>query len=56
MRSLVTDTPLTGRRYLKDKEAPITPVSTATQGVGRLQALLSGRKTCPSDTLLEFFR
>ncbi len=54
-RSLAPSTPLTGRRYLKEKEPPITPVSTATQGVSRLQALLSGRKTCPSDTLQEIF-
>ncbi|KAJ8302946.1 hypothetical protein KUTeg_019342 [Tegillarca granosa] len=54
-RSLAPSTPLTGRRYLKEKDPSITPVSTATQSVSRLQNLLSGRKTCPSDTLLELF-
>lgn len=55
-RSLAPSTPLTGRRYLKEKDPSITPVSTATQSVSRLQNLLSGRKTCPSDTLLELFK
>ena len=49
-------TPLTGRHFLKDREAPITPVSTATQSVSRLHSLLSGRKTCPGDTLIEIFK
>ncbi|XP_060567628.1 retinoblastoma-like protein 1 isoform X1 [Ruditapes philippinarum] len=52
-RSLAPSTPLTGRRYLKEKDPTITPVSTATQSVSRLQHLLSGRKTAPSDTLQE---
>ena len=55
-RSLAPSTPLTGRHYLKDREAPITPVSTATQSVSRLHSLLSGRKTCPSEILLEIFK
>ncbi|XP_046356555.1 retinoblastoma-like protein 1 isoform X1 [Haliotis rufescens] len=54
-RSLAPSTPLTGRYYLKDKDPSVTPVSTATQSVSRLQALLSGRRTSPSDTLLEVF-
>ncbi|KAI0238443.1 Retinoblastoma-like protein 1 [Lamellibrachia satsuma] len=54
-RSLAPSTPLTGRHYLKDREAPITPVSTATQSVSRLHSMLSGRKTCPSETLVEIF-
>ncbi|PVD21293.1 hypothetical protein C0Q70_19465 [Pomacea canaliculata] len=56
-RTLAPATPLTGRRYLKDKDpCHVTPVSTATQSVSRLQALLSGRKTSPSDYLLEEFK
>jgi len=54
--SLVKQTPLTGRRYLGEKETPVTPVSTATQSVSKLQSLLSGRKTCPSDELKEIFK
>ncbi|XP_064640132.1 retinoblastoma-like protein 1 [Lineus longissimus] len=54
-KTLAPSTPLTGRRYLKEKDLSITPVSTATQSVSRLQTLLSGRKTSPSDTLIEIF-
>ncbi|ELT96854.1 hypothetical protein CAPTEDRAFT_120947 [Capitella teleta] len=55
-RSLAPLTPLTGRKYLSDKDGEITPVSTATQSVSRLQSLLSGRKTSPSECLLEIFK
>jgi len=34
----------------------VTPVSTATQSVSRLQTLLAGRQASPSETLLELFR
>ncbi|XP_036358198.1 retinoblastoma-like protein 1 isoform X2 [Octopus sinensis] len=54
-RSLAPPTPLTGRRYLKEKDPNITPISTATQSVSRLQALLSGRKTSPSEGLIAIF-
>jgi hypothetical protein len=58
MQQLFPSTPLTGRRYLKSKEMQhnVTPVSTATQSVGRLQTLLAGRQASPSETLLELFR
>ncbi|XP_074644237.1 retinoblastoma-like protein 1 [Tubulanus polymorphus] len=55
-KSLTPSTPLTGRCYLKSKEQHVTPVSTATQSVSKLQALLSGRKTSPSDCLLLIFK
>ncbi|XP_077982360.1 retinoblastoma-like protein 1 [Glandiceps talaboti] len=55
-RSLAPSTPLTGRRYLKEKDPTVTPVSTATQSVSRLQALLIGHKTGPSDTLTTLFK
>lgn len=55
-KTLAPLTPLTGRRYLKDKDPSITPVSTATQSVSKLQLLLSGKKTSPSDVLTEMFR
>ncbi|KAK3086310.1 hypothetical protein FSP39_016711 [Pinctada imbricata] len=54
-RSLAPSTPLTGRRYLKEKDPTITPVSTATQSVGKLQQLLAGRRNVPSDVLKEIF-
>lgn len=50
-------TPLTGRKYLRSKDignaAP--ELSTATQSVIGLQALLAGRQTGPSDALIEIF-
>ena len=50
-------TPLTGRNFLKAKEpGSVTPVSTATQSVSRLQALISGRQTGPSEDLTRIFR
>uniref|UniRef100_A0A4W4E040 Retinoblastoma-like 1 (p107) n=1 Tax=Electrophorus electricus TaxID=8005 RepID=A0A4W4E040_ELEEL len=55
-RSLAPSTPLTGRRYLKEKEVLITPVSSATQSVSRLQSMVSGLRNAPSDTLLQIFK
>ncbi|RZF44698.1 hypothetical protein LSTR_LSTR000650 [Laodelphax striatellus] len=44
--------PLTGRIYLRGREGSnVTPVSTATQSVSRLQNMLSGRQACPSENL-----
>lgn len=51
-QQLTPSTPLTGRKYLKSKEpSNVTPVSTATQSVSRLQTLLSGRQAAPSPIL-----
>ena len=55
-KSLCPATPLTARVWLKENAMPVTPVSTATQSVSKLQGLLSGRKTTPSDALLAIFR
>ncbi|TSZ40536.1 Retinoblastoma-like protein 1 [Bagarius yarrelli] len=55
-RSLAPSTPLTGRRYLKEKEVLITPVSSATQSVSRLQSMVSGLCNAPSDALLRIFK
>ncbi|XP_033213411.1 retinoblastoma-like protein 1 isoform X2 [Belonocnema kinseyi] len=56
MQNLAPPTPLTGRKYLRTKDASnIAPVSSATQGVIRIQALLCGRHGSPSDDLLEIF-
>ena len=55
IKSLAPSTPLTNRRYLKEKDPSVTPVSTATQTVSRLQALLTGRKMGPSDELTAIF-
>uniref|UniRef100_A0A8C1JMJ2 Retinoblastoma-like 1 (p107) n=1 Tax=Cyprinus carpio TaxID=7962 RepID=A0A8C1JMJ2_CYPCA len=54
-RSLAPSTPLTGRRYLKEKEVLVTPVSSATQSVSRLQSMVSGLRNAPSEALVQIF-
>ncbi|XP_053309761.1 retinoblastoma-like protein 1 isoform X2 [Spea bombifrons] len=55
-RSFAPSTPLTGRRYLKEKEAMITPVSSATQCVSRLQSMVAGLRNGPGEQLISVFR
>lgn len=53
----VQQTPLTGRRYLSAKEdREVTPLSTATQSIAKLQSLLSGRQPAPSEALSQLFQ
>ncbi|XP_077025424.1 retinoblastoma-like protein 1 isoform X4 [Tamandua tetradactyla] len=54
-RSFAPSTPLTGRRYLREKEAVITPVASATQSVSRLQSIVAGLKNAPSEQLTDIF-
>nr|XP_010297377.1 PREDICTED: retinoblastoma-like protein 1 [Balearica regulorum gibbericeps] len=54
-RSFAPSTPLTGRRYLREKEAVITPVASATQSVSRLQNIVAGLKNAPSEQLVTIF-
>ncbi|XP_038225888.1 retinoblastoma-like protein 1 isoform X3 [Dermochelys coriacea] len=54
-RSFAPSTPLTGRRYLREKEAIITPVASATQSVSRLQSIVAGLKNAPSEQLIAIF-
>lgn len=54
--SLAPSTPLTGRVYLKEKEILVTPVTSAVQSVSRLQSVVAGLRTAPSDGLLDIFR
>uniref|UniRef100_UPI0037E714A7 retinoblastoma-like protein 1 n=1 Tax=Semicossyphus pulcher TaxID=241346 RepID=UPI0037E714A7 len=54
--SLAPSTPLTGRGYLKEKDLLVTPVSSATQSVSRLQSMVSGLRTAPSEHLLQIFK
>ncbi|NXX32081.1 RBL1 protein, partial [Nicator chloris] len=54
-RSFAPSTPLTGRRYLREKEAAITPVASATQSVSRLQSMVAGLKNAPSEQLTAIF-
>uniref|UniRef100_A0A8C9CY52 RB transcriptional corepressor like 1 n=1 Tax=Panthera leo TaxID=9689 RepID=A0A8C9CY52_PANLE len=53
--SFAPSTPLTGRRYLQEKEAVITPVASATQSVSRLQSIVAGLKNAPSEQLMNIF-
>uniref|UniRef100_A0A4W6DCD6 Retinoblastoma-like protein 1 n=1 Tax=Lates calcarifer TaxID=8187 RepID=A0A4W6DCD6_LATCA len=54
--SLAPSTPLTGRVYLKEKDLLVTPVSSATQSVSRLQSMVAGLRTAPSDHLMQIFK
>uniref|UniRef100_A0A665TNZ1 Retinoblastoma-like protein 1 n=1 Tax=Echeneis naucrates TaxID=173247 RepID=A0A665TNZ1_ECHNA len=54
--SLAPSTPLTGRAYLKEKDLLVTPVSSATQSVSRLQSMVAGLRTAPSEHLLQIFK
>ncbi|NWR88160.1 RBL1 protein, partial [Furnarius figulus] len=54
-RSFAPSTPLTGRRYLREKEAVITPVASATQSVSRLQSMVAGLRNAPSEQLTAIF-
>ncbi|XP_056129896.1 retinoblastoma-like protein 1 [Lampris incognitus] len=53
--SLAPSTPLTGRVYLKEKDLLVTPVSSATQSVGRLQTMVAGLRPAPSEQLMQIF-
>ncbi|KAK2915534.1 retinoblastoma-like protein 1 isoform X2 [Channa argus] len=54
--SLAPSTPLTGRLYLKEKDLLVTPVSSATQSVRRLQSMVARLRTAPSDQLMQIFK
>uniref|UniRef100_A0A8C9YBI3 Retinoblastoma-like 1 (p107) n=1 Tax=Sander lucioperca TaxID=283035 RepID=A0A8C9YBI3_SANLU len=54
--SLAPSTPLTGRVYLKEKDLLVTPVSSATQSVSRLQSMVAGLRTAPSENLIHIFK
>eukprot|EP00096_Caligus_rogercresseyi_P011166 TRINITY_DN4312_c0_g1_i1.p1 TRINITY_DN4312_c0_g1~~TRINITY_DN4312_c0_g1_i1.p1 ORF type:complete len:832 (+),score=254.96 TRINITY_DN4312_c0_g1_i1:556-3051(+) len=55
--ALIPNTPLSGKHYLKAKDQmKVTPVSTATYLVSRLNNLIGKREAEPSPRLLEFFK
>ncbi|XP_034021824.1 retinoblastoma-like protein 1 [Thalassophryne amazonica] len=54
--SLAPSTPLTGQAYLKEKDLLVTPVSSATQSVSRLQSMVVGLRTAPSSQLMQIFK
>ncbi|XP_078400403.1 retinoblastoma-like protein 2 isoform X2 [Cetorhinus maximus] len=55
-RTHSVSTPLTGRKYMKESNLCVTPISSATQCVSRLHAILTGLKNTPSEKLLQIFR
>ncbi|XP_018426159.1 PREDICTED: retinoblastoma-like protein 1 isoform X1 [Nanorana parkeri] len=55
-RSFAPSTPLTGRRYLKEETVVITPVSSATQCVSKLQSMVAGLRNSPSEQLINVFK
>nr|ALB00261.1 retinoblastoma protein [Tigriopus japonicus] len=55
--NLIPTTPLSGKHYLRAKEQlKVTPVSTATYLVSRLNALIGRREAEPSQRLLSVFQ
>ncbi|XP_018093929.1 retinoblastoma-like protein 1 isoform X3 [Xenopus laevis] len=54
--SFAPSTPLTGRGYLKEEPTVITPVSSATQCVSRLQSMVTGLRNAPSEQLIDVFK
>ncbi|XP_069757692.1 retinoblastoma-like protein 2 isoform X2 [Narcine bancroftii] len=55
-RALTVSTPLTARKYIKESNLCVTPVSTATQCVSHLHAILAGLKNDPTERLFQIFR
>uniref|UniRef100_UPI00398E8CBC retinoblastoma-like protein 2 isoform X2 n=1 Tax=Pristiophorus japonicus TaxID=55135 RepID=UPI00398E8CBC len=55
-RTLTVSTPLTGRKYMKESNMCVTPISSATHCVSRLHAIITGLKNAPSEKLLQIFR
>uniref|UniRef100_A0A669QUN7 RB transcriptional corepressor like 2 n=1 Tax=Phasianus colchicus TaxID=9054 RepID=A0A669QUN7_PHACC len=55
-KSLRMTTPLTGRRYMKESNPYVTPVSIATYSLSRLHTMLAGLKNAPSENLEQIFR
>ncbi|XP_051835806.1 retinoblastoma-like protein 2 isoform X1 [Antechinus flavipes] len=49
-------TPLTGRRYIKENNPYVTPVSIATHSLSRLHTMLAGLKNSPSEKLEQVLR
>uniref|UniRef100_H2SIQ6 Retinoblastoma-like 1 (p107) n=1 Tax=Takifugu rubripes TaxID=31033 RepID=H2SIQ6_TAKRU len=54
--SLLPSTPLTGHAYLKENKVLGTPISLATQSVSRLQSMVAGLRTAPSENLMQIFK
>uniref|UniRef100_A0A8V5GQY5 Uncharacterized protein n=1 Tax=Melopsittacus undulatus TaxID=13146 RepID=A0A8V5GQY5_MELUD len=55
-KSLSITTPLTGRKYIKEINSYVTPVSMATYSLCRLHTMLAGLKNAPSENLEHILR
>ncbi|XP_065518039.1 retinoblastoma-like protein 2 isoform X3 [Lathamus discolor] len=55
-KSLRITTPLTGRKYIKESNPYVTPVSMATYSLSRLHTMLAGLKNAPSENLEQILR
>ncbi|XP_060643920.2 retinoblastoma-like protein 2 isoform X1 [Anolis sagrei] len=55
-KSFRISTPLTGRKYIKEREACVSPISIATYNLTRLHTMLTGLKNAPSENLEQIFR
>ncbi|XP_075366738.1 retinoblastoma-like protein 2 isoform X3 [Mycteria americana] len=55
-KTLRITTPLTGRKYIKESNPYVTPVSIATYSLSRLHTMLAGLKNAPSENLEQILR
>uniref|UniRef100_A0A8D0B9A7 Retinoblastoma-like protein 2 n=1 Tax=Salvator merianae TaxID=96440 RepID=A0A8D0B9A7_SALMN len=55
-KSFRISTPLTGRKYVKESDACVSPVSIATYSLTRLHTMLMGLKNAPSEKMEHIFR
>ncbi|NXA10780.1 RBL2 protein, partial [Sapayoa aenigma] len=55
-KSLRVATPLTGRKYIKESNPYVTPVSMATYSLSRLHTMLAGLKNAPSENLEQILK
>uniref|UniRef100_A0A6J0U4X4 Retinoblastoma-like protein 2 n=1 Tax=Pogona vitticeps TaxID=103695 RepID=A0A6J0U4X4_9SAUR len=49
-------TPLTGRKYIKESDPCVSPLSAATYNLTRLHTMLTGLKNAPSENLEQILR
>ncbi|KAJ6665980.1 hypothetical protein lerEdw1_000884 [Lerista edwardsae] len=55
-RSFKLSTPLTGRKYIKESDPCMSPISIATYNLTRLHTMLTGLKNAPSENLEQILR
>ncbi|XP_015277701.1 PREDICTED: retinoblastoma-like protein 2 [Gekko japonicus] len=55
-KSVGIATPLTGRKYIKESDPCVSPISIATYSLTRLHTMLTGLKNAPSENLEQILR